>query len=157
MPYVRAHHDLLATISVVAVCAALGCAAKSAQVAATPDPGRTHFEAYCAACHLYDGQGMGDAPPLDGTVFVSGPQERLVKIVLHGIRGEIEVDGRTHDREMPGFGEILSDDDVAQLVSFVRATFGSADQATTTGAVAEIRAANAGRGDYWSVEELLAP
>src|ERR1051325_8757124 len=72
------------------------------------EPGRIQFQSYCAACHQYDGQGMGDAPALAGSPWVTGPESRLIRIVLHGVRGPMVVDGKSYDREMPGFGQILS-------------------------------------------------
>src|SRR5436190_1457091 len=87
------------------------------------EPGSVQFQSYCAACHQYDGQRMGEAPPLAGSPWVAGPEERLIKIVLHGVHGPMEVDGKTYDQEMPGFGRILSDVEVASLLSFVRRRF----------------------------------
>ena len=119
-----------------------------------PDSGRIQFQSYCAACHQYDGQRMGDAPPLAGSPWVTGPEDRLIKIVLHGIHGPMDVDGRTYDQEMPGFGQILSDATIASLLSFVRRHFGGASDPITPATVSRVRAANQSRTNYWSVEEL---
>src|SRR5438128_2483096 len=74
-----------------------GCAAHR-RPARMPDaePGRISFQSYCAACHQYDGQGMGDAPPLAGSPWVTGPEDRLIRIVLHGLRGRLEGYGKTY-------------------------------------------------------------
>ena len=136
-----------------------GCAARSAGPAsplAGGAQGKTHFNNYCSACHQYDDQGMGAAPPLDASPWVTGPQDRLIRIVLHGVRGPMEIQGKTYNREMPGFGQILSDADVADLLTFVRERFGRSTQPVTAAAVSSIRAANKERSNYWSVEELLA-
>src|ERR1700704_4355002 len=70
-----------------------------------PEPGRAKFETYCAGCHLNEGPWMrGEAPPLEGSSWVAGPENRVIKIVLHGLRGRIEVGGTTYNQEMPGFG-----------------------------------------------------
>src|SRR4029453_9524981 len=104
----------------------------------TTDAGLVQFQSYCAACHQYDGQGMGDAPPLAGSPWVTGPGDRLIRIVLHGVLGPMEVLGKTYDREMPGFGQVLSDSEVASVLSFVRRSFGGAPiapgQGSRTGA-----------------------
>jgi len=118
--------------------------------------GGDRFQSYCAACHQYDGQGMGEAPPLADSPWVKGPEERLIKIVLHGVRGEMEVHGKTYDREMPGFGRILPDAEVASLLSFVRESFGAAGKPVSASAVRRIRAAHPERMTYWSVKELLS-
>jgi mono/diheme cytochrome c family protein len=133
-----------------------GCAAGRRTVA-TPNTnlGATHFQNYCAACHQYDGQGVGEAPPLDNSPWVTGPENRLIRIVLHGVRGRMEIHGKTYNREMPGFGPILSDADVASLLTYVRRRFGGPGEAITAAAVGRVRAASPGRTDYWSVDELL--
>src|SRR5207247_8310594 len=95
------------------------------------EPGRIRFQTYCAACHQYDGQRMGDAPPLAGSPWVTGLEDTLIKIVLHGVRGPIEIEGKTYDQEMPGFGRVLSDADVASLLSFVRRRFGGPGELIT--------------------------
>ena len=119
-------------------------------------PGEVHFNNYCSACHQYDEQGMGEAPPLDESPWVTGPEDRLIRIVLHGVRGPIEVHGKTYNREMPGFGQILSDAEIASLLSFVRKRFGEPGAPILPAAVNRVREASPGRTDYWSVEELLA-
>jgi len=121
----------------------------------TGQAGKTEFESYCAACHQYDDQGMGEAPPLDDAPWVVGPQEVLIKIVLHGVRGKMEIAGETYDREMPGLAPILSDEEVASLLSFVRQRFGGLTTPVEAGTVSKIRAEHQDRTDYWSVEELL--
>ncbi len=135
------------------------CAAKRpAQVAAslpTASGGEAHFQSYCAACHQYDGIAGGEAPPLADSPFVTGPESRLIKIVLHGVEGEMEIQGRTYDREMPGFGQILSDPDIAALVSYVRRRFGGIGEPVQSATVSLIRAESETRSSYWQVEELL--
>lgn len=134
----------------------LTAAAASAQSLGA-GPGAKLFDAYCTACHKYDGQGMGQAPPLDGSEWVAGPEERLIKIVLHGVRGEMTVQGRTYDREMPGFGAVLSDKQIADLLTIVRRTFGEPSPAITETSVRRVRERHAERRSYWRVEDLRRP
>ncbi len=86
--------------------AAAGCAASHQQAlsapAAAPAAGETQFQSYCAACHQYDGIAGGEAPPLDGSPWVAGPESRLIKIVLHGLEGEIEIQGKPTTARCPG-------------------------------------------------------
>ena len=100
---------------------------------------------------------MGDAPPLDRSPWVVGPQDRLIRIVLHGVRGRIEMSGKTWNQEMPGFGPIMSDSEVAALVTYVSGRFGEPGPPVTPAAVSEIRTANAMRNRYWTIEELDLP
>jgi|SRR5215472_9352268 len=136
----------------------VGCGAHHRQVhLSDAEPGRIQFQSYCAACHQYDGQRMGDAPPLAGSPWVTGPESRLIRIVLHGVRGPMIVDGKAYDREMPGFGQILSDTQVVSLLSYVRRQFGGASKSITVEMVSRVRAAEQARTHYWRVDELEKP
>ena len=98
---------------------------------------------------------MGEAPPLEGSSWVAGPEDRVIRIVLHGLRGPIEVRNKTYNQEMPSFGPILNDSDIASLLSYVRTRFGGASTPVSEAAVSLIRDANRGRTGYWMVDELL--
>lgn len=118
-------------------------------------PGRARFETYCAACHQPDGAGQeGGGPPLDDSPWVRGPDSRLIRIVLHGLRGPVEVKGRVHDREMLGFGQILRDEEIASLLTYARARFGGAERITPED-VRRVRSQTPDRAEYWTVAELL--
>ena len=122
---------------------------------AAEKPGEKTFRDYCAACHRYDGQEMGEAPPLHASPWVDGPAEPLIKIVLHGVRGRMQVQGKIYDREMPGFGSILADKTVADLLSFVRTTFNEQGEPVSEEEVRRIRERNESRTEYWRLDELL--
>src|SRR5437868_15240319 len=100
----------------------VGCAHSRVQKhPSVGDSSRTGFETYCAGCHLDEGPWMrGEAPPLEGSAWVAGPESRLIRIVLHGLHGPIEVRGKTYNQEMPGFAPILTDADIAALLSHLR-------------------------------------
>ncbi len=134
----------------------LGVAISSIQAQDRPlDEGQRLFGSYCTACHQYDDQGMGEAPPLDNTPWVLGPAERLVRIVLHGVKGRMVIAGKVYDREMPGFGRVLSDLEVAALTTYVRARFGSSSVPVNESHVRRVRKEHAGRTSYWTADELL--
>lgn len=120
-----------------------------------PAEGRALFDSHCSACHQYDDSGTGEAPPLDRSPWVAGPPERLIRILLHGVSGRIEVNGKIYDREMPGFGGVLSDRQIASLATYTRNRFGAGDGAVTPAAVKRIRERHAGRARYWPADELL--
>ena len=116
--------------------------------------GRKIYTSLCAACHQADGSGLpGLAPPLRGTPWVSGPPGRLVRIILHGLQGPIEVDGERYDLLMPGLAH-LTDPQVAAVSSFVRQEFGPRATAIFTDAVTRVRLATEGRVKPWTVQEL---
>ena len=97
----------------------------------------------------------GEAPPLAGSSWVLGPESRAIKIVSHGPRGAIEVSSKTYNQGMPGFGPVLTDADIASLLSYARRRFGGVDTPISDATVALIRAANRDRKNYWTADELL--
>jgi mono/diheme cytochrome c family protein len=127
------------------------------QHARTPhvDTGAAVFENYCAGCHIDASGPRGENPPLDGASWVIGPEQRLIKIVLHGARGPMEVNGNTYDMHMPPHGHLLTDAQIASLVEYVRRRFGGVTTPIRTDVVRAIRAASAGRTAPWTAEELL--
>ena len=117
--------------------------------------GQRLFDSYCSACHQYDDQGMGEAPPLDGAPWVVGPAERLIRIVLHGVKGRMVVAGKEYNREMPGFGRVLSNSEVSAVATYVRARFGSSTAPVSEAEVQRVREEHLGRTSYWQADELL--
>jgi mono/diheme cytochrome c family protein len=133
-----------------------GCAAGRQQASAVKaERGAVEFQSYCAGCHIDDTGIRGEVPPLEGSPWVKGPEQRLIKIVLHGIRGALEIQGKSYDQEMPGFAPVLSDGEIASLLSFVRRQFGGISTPIAPATVSGIRSANSQRRAYWTVEELL--
>jgi mono/diheme cytochrome c family protein len=154
------------TLSVLALILSLGLIARGrAEWSSTTaralergvESGEAHFEKLCAGCHGSDGLASdGEAPPLAGASWVAGPEARLVRIVMHGVRGPIQVGDEIYDREMPGFGAKLSDDEMASLLSFVRRRWGGPGASITPETVSRIRTADGNRTRYWTAQELLA-
>ena len=54
-----------------------------------------------------------------------------MKIVLHGLHGEVEVDGRKFNLEMPPQGGVLPDDQIAAILTFARSSWGNKADAVT--------------------------
>jgi hypothetical protein len=71
---------------------------------------------------------------------VSAKKTELIQVVLGGLRGPITVNSVVYNMEMPAF-DFLSDDQVADVVTYVRATFGNKEEEVTPGDVRRIRAA----------------
>jgi len=118
--------------------------------------GKSLFEIRCAACHELDGTGVaGGGPPLVGSSWVSGPEFRIIRIVLQGVRGPITVNGETYNREMIGFGSVATDDELAALLTYVRRRWGGIEDMVEAASVRKIRTATEGKIGYWTVEELL--
>ena len=121
-----------------------------------PSMGEASFKSYCAACHQHGGQGVeGRVPPLDNSPWVSGSEDRLVRIVLNGLRGPIEIDGKTYNLEMPAFRMLFKDDNISSILTYVRQRYGAPSPPVTTETVARVRQETQDRSRYGTVEELL--
>lgn len=119
--------------------------------------GSSKFLDHCSACHQPDGRGTTDGPPpLQGSAWLEESETRLVKIVLNGLGGFIEVAGKTYNLEMPSFREVLTDEEIAAVLSFVRRNWGSSDLPISPLLVGTVREATRDRNSYWTVDELLA-
>ena len=119
-----------------------------------PD-GKQVFSTTCAACHQVTGEGVpGIYPPLAGSEWVNGEEAKVVRILLHGVTGPIEVAGETFNGMMPPWGGTLKDDDIAAVLTYVRSTWGNKGAPVTAAKVASIRAATTSRTTPWTAAEL---
>jgi len=116
-------------------------------------------DGFCSTCHQPDGKGLSASgfPPLTGTPWVTGNDERLIKIALKGLHGPIEVLGRKYAGQVPmtPFGGMLKDDEVAAVLTYVRNSFGNKAPAVSPDKVKEVRAATKDKTGFYSPAELL--
>jgi mono/diheme cytochrome c family protein len=119
------------------------------------DAGKTMYEATCLACHQQHGLGQpGLAPPLVDSEWVSGSEQRLIRIVLHGLRGPIKVKGESYEMDMPALG-VLDDEQIAAALTYIRREWGHAFEPVTPDAVKKVRAQTETREDAWTAAELM--
>jgi len=119
------------------------------------DAGKAMYEATCLACHQIHGMGqIGLAPPLVGSEWVAGSEGRLIRIVIHGLRGPIKVKGENYEMDMPALG-VLDDEQISAALTYVRREWGHAYEPVTPAAVKKIRDETAAREDAWTMADLL--
>jgi mono/diheme cytochrome c family protein len=115
----------------------------------------------CYTCHQPTGQGIaGVYPPLANSDWATGSEERLVRILLQGLKGQVTVSGVSYPgaAAMPAFGSSgynWSDEKIANVLTYVRQEWGNKAPAITAETVARIRAA-AGDRKEWTSQELLS-
>jgi mono/diheme cytochrome c family protein len=121
--------------------------------------GRALYQQACAACHGLAGEGLPNlAPPLVDSEWVTGPTDRLIRIVLHGMEGPIEVNGRTYEPpeilpNMPAV-DSLTDTEIAALLGYVTREMGMIGRPVSAQDVAVIRNRFADRSTPWTAAEL---
>ena len=109
----------------------------------------------CVACHQPDGAGLaGVFPPLDGSARVIGKESALIKIVLHGLQGPLSSGGERYDGVMPGHGSLLVDQEIADVLNYVRGAWSNRSDELGAAQVKSVRQETAGRSEPWTVGEL---
>lgn len=142
----------------IAALIAAGCTALPPVTEHSPGPkiaeGRKLYRASCASCHRWNGEGReGVSLSLVNSKWVVGPGEKLVRIVLHGVRGPITAAGEEANLEMPAMG-FFSDEEIAAVLTYIRSDWGNTAPAVTARTVARIREKTRDRTDSWTVAEL---
>jgi len=102
--------------------------------------GENVYKTYCLACHQANGTGNpGMFPPLDQTKKVLGNKDELIGIILHGLSGKIEVKGETYYQAMAPH-KFLSDQQIADVLTYIRNSFGNSASMVTKEEVRKVRA-----------------
>lgn len=117
--------------------------------------------AACIGCHGADGAGLENlGPHLDGSDWVNGDPQRLIRVLLHGLSGPIELNGKTYTPlgVMPGLGQnpAIKDQDIADLATYIRANWSNRSPQVNETTVKEIRNATKDRspGQMYTQEEF---
>jgi glucose/arabinose dehydrogenase/mono/diheme cytochrome c family protein len=136
-------------------------------------------EAHCVTCHQADGRGAempkeagkpvrGAYPPLGRTPgypangWLDGDADRSIKIVLNGLYGTQTIDGKTYgdiatgQPAMTGLGQLMNDDEVAAVLTYVRQSFGNNLPVVKAAQVKKVRAEIKDKNNApYTVEEVL--
>jgi len=127
-----------------------GATAKPAAV-----DGSKIFATTCVVCHQLDGLGKEQLyPPLAASEWVLGDENKLIRIILGGLTGPVEVAGETFNSAMPGWGPVLEDKDIAAVATYIRGSWGNKAGPISAAKVKAIRSATASRTVPWTVAEL---
>ncbi len=150
----RAVDAVLATVTISALLIGTRIGAETRD-RTQPSEGARLYSVTCQACHQVSGQGLANQfPPLAGSEWVTGSEERLVLIILHGIVGEIEVEGESFNGAMPTWGPTFTDSDVAAVATYVRSAWGNKAAPVAASTVTRVRLAFAARKSPWTAAEL---
>ncbi|WP_088340658.1 PVC-type heme-binding CxxCH protein [Robiginitalea sediminis] len=115
-------------------------------------------DGFCVTCHQEDGQGLPGSgfPPLANSSWVSGPEERLIKVTLKGLQGPLMINAIAYDGTVPmtPFEGLLTDEEIAAVLTYVRNAFGNRAAPVSAGVVSEIREAEKDKKGFYHTDEL---
>jgi mono/diheme cytochrome c family protein len=104
------------------------------------DRGGKLYEQYCLSCHQADGSGVPKLnPPLINTSYVTGDKKKLIQWVLKGSEENMPIDGKYYSNNMPP-QNYLKDEEIADILTYIRNSFGNKASPITTTDVKNIRA-----------------
>lgn len=117
-------HKLFPKLSLLVAASGL-LVATASPVALASDDGKKAYEANCQACHQPNGQGLAGAfPPLAGNPHVTDDKLHVVRTILKGMSGPLEVNGQKYNAVMPPMQHI-SDEDIADITNYVLSSWGN--------------------------------
>lgn len=126
----------LEAVSIAAQSNAAGTLTKEQQIRA----GTALFKGTCSTCHQETGQGMANVfPPLAKSDFLMADPRRAIEVVINGRTGPITVNGAAYNSVMPPMSQ-LTDDEVANILTYVMNSWGNSASAVTKKQVAQVRA-----------------
>jgi mono/diheme cytochrome c family protein/glucose/arabinose dehydrogenase len=115
----------------------------------------------CSECHHQQGWGIvGKAPPLAGSDWAQGTEQRTIRMILHGMAGPKklwtgEIFNKNGELEMPAMGGTLTDQQIADVLTYIRREWENLAPQVHAETVAQIRAKEKGREGPWIEKELI--
>lgn len=128
---------------------------RQADLVASFERGEKLYPEYCGVCHQMQGQGIAGAfPPLADSDWVKARNDKLIRIVMNGLSGPLEVKGQKFQSTMAPLGGVLNDQQIADVLTFVRHSWHNVGGSVEAKEVAAVRRKFGGRQDFWTVKEL---
>jgi nitrite reductase (NO-forming) len=148
----------LKLLALAALVTTVAVAAETAKPAApnadTMKRGQAVYSRTCIACHQPTGAGLPPVfPPLAGSEWVAMDASVAVRNIVQGMVGPVTVKGATYNGMMPPVGGV-TDKDIADVITYVRNSFGNSGAEVTEAEVKAIKAKYADRKTPWTAEEL---
>ncbi|MCR8668675.1 copper-containing nitrite reductase [Aestuariibaculum sp. M13] len=100
--------------------------------------GKQVYMQTCFACHQSEGQGVPNAfPPLAKSDYLNADVNRAIGVVLHGLTGEITVNGEKYNSVMTR--QMLSSEEIANVLTYVYNSWGNSKKVVTTSMVENVK------------------
>ncbi len=128
----------LSVVIIIITCAV--CAASTQPAQTSKQKGSAIYKKYCLTCHQADGSGVPRMnPPLIKTSYITGDKSKLIKWVLQGSVEKVAIDGQNYSNNMPP-QKNLTDQQIADVLTYIRSSFGNKSPAITSTDVKTVRA-----------------
>ena len=116
-------------------------------------------DGYCETCHQKDGEGLDASgyPPLKGSEWVLENEEVLIKVTLKGLSGPITVLGKDYPGEVPmtPYEGLLNDQEIADVLTYVRNSFGNVAPAVKAETVKFVRDGDKDKKGFYTPADLI--
>jgi nitrite reductase (NO-forming) len=101
--------------------------------------GEALYTGTCSVCHQMNGTGLADVfPPLAGSDYLMADKKRSIGVVVNGLTGPVTVNGQQYNSVMPPMSQ-LTDDEIANILTYARNSWGNKGEAVTKDEVASVR------------------
>jgi glucose/arabinose dehydrogenase/mono/diheme cytochrome c family protein len=116
-------------------------------------------DGYCETCHQENGMGLGASgyPPINGTKWVQGNEERIIKLALKGLHGPITVLNKEYPGQVPmtPYEGLLNDQEMADVLTYVRKSWSNSASVIQPETVKRIREEIKDKKGFYKPEDLL--
>jgi mono/diheme cytochrome c family protein len=130
---------LLTSLIAVTTFSLLGCNSHSSTEVSI-ERGKKIYTQYCLSCHQVDGSGVPQLnPPLKNSAYVVGEESKLISIITHGFNEGVEINSDTYANPMPPVGANFKDGEIADVLTYVRNSFGNKASAISADHVKTLR------------------
>jgi len=125
---------------IIGICCIAFVAVSAQQQPTSKQRGAAVYKKYCLSCHQANGTGVPKMnPPLIKTSYVTGDKSKLIKWVLQGSVEHVQIDGEDYTNNMPA-QSILTDQQIADVLTYIRSSFGNKASAILPAEVKTVRA-----------------
>lgn len=125
-------------LAVAATLTSQNASAQKFDLKASIERGKEVYNAYCITCHMEQGEGIESVfPPVAKSDYLMADKRRSIHQVINGVSGEIKVNKVVYNGEMTGFD--LTDEEVSDVLNYVRNSFGNKGEAVTPNEVNSVR------------------
>ncbi len=119
------------------------------------ESGEKIFKLRCASCHQANGLGIaGQFPPLAGSKWATSDPGLISKIIINGLKGEIQVKGQTYGSNQNMVAVPINDREIANVVTYVRQAWGNEASEVSEEEVSGFRAESSNQEGQWTGEQL---